>query len=112
MQTGCFVQAEAQKSPVFWQVRLFSLSGPLNRLNAKLSLLQRSCDRECDWEALSLAPYLASTHSCGSSQPPLFKPLRGLNRDSGAIVFKTRVKQARNKDAIEAAILNRILDRD
>ena len=33
-------------------------------------------------------------------------------RDSGAIVSQTPLKQARNENAIEAAILNRVLDRD
>ena len=33
-------------------------------------------------------------------------------RDGDATVSKTPLKQARNKNAIEAAILNRILDRD
>ena len=47
------------------------------------------------WEALHL-------RAGRSSQP----------RDSGAIVPKTPLKQARNKNAIEAAILNRVLDHD
>ena len=33
-------------------------------------------------------------------------------RDSGAIVSQTPLKQARNANAIEAASLNRVLDRD
>ena len=37
------------------------------------------CDRECDWES-PVSPYLASTHTRRSSQPPLSKPLGGLNR--------------------------------
>ena len=48
-----------------------------------------------------------------SPQPPRSKPLGGAQpRDSGAIVSKPPLKQARNKNAIEAAILNRVLDRD
>ena len=50
-----------------------SLSGPLNRLNAILSLLQPLdryrtplCDRECDWET-PISPYLASKHRWESS---------------------------------------------
>ena len=47
------------------------------------------------------------------SQPPRSKPPWGAQpRDSDAIVSKTSLKQARNKNAIEAAILNRVLDRD
>ena len=71
--------------------RHFRLSGPLNRLNAILSLLQ-SLDRyrshsatgSADWEAPISHPRTGR-----SSQPPRSKPLRGLNRaivtDSGAI---------------------------
>ena len=33
-------------------------------------------------------------------------------RDSGAIVSKTSLKQVRNENAIEAAILNHVLDHD
>ena len=58
------------------------LSGPLDRLNAILSLLQPLedplCDRECDWEARSRPISLPCT--VRSSQPPRSKPLRGLNR--------------------------------
>ena len=43
----------------------------------------------------------------------VLKPLRGLKpRDSGAIVSQTPLKQARHENAIETAILNRVLDRD
>ena len=49
----------------------------------------------------------------GSPQPPPSKPLGGAQpRDSGAIVSQTPLKQVRNKNAIEAAILNRALDHD
>ena len=84
------------------------LSGPLNRLNAILSLLQL-LDRYRTPSAIGSAigrPYLASTHRQESSTA---KPQP---RDSGAIVSKTPLKQARNENAIEAAILNRVLDRD
>ena len=37
---------------------------------------------------------------------------RAQPRDSGAIVSKAPLKQVQNKNAIEAAILNRVLDRD
>ena len=94
------------------------LSGPLNRLNAILSLLQPLdryraplCDSERDWEALSRPISLPRPGK--SSQPPRSKPLRRAQPcDSGAIVSQTPLKQVRNKNAIEAAILNRVLDRD
>ena len=48
-----------------------------------------------------ISPYLASKHSCGSPQPPRSKPLWGAQpRDSGAIVSKTPLKQAQNKNAM------------
>ena len=48
-----------------------------------------------------------------SPQPPRSKPLRGAQpHDSGAIVSQIPLKQARNENAIEPAILNRVLDRD
>ena len=43
----------------------------------------------------------------GSPQPPRSKPLWGAQpRDIGAIVSKTRLKQTRNKDAIESGTTN------
>ena len=66
-------------------VLLHDLSGPLNRLNAILALLHPldryrtlSCDRECDWEALSRPISLPRTGR--RSQPPSPKPL-SRNRD-------------------------------
>ena len=57
-----------------------------------------------DWEA-------SHPNTGRSSQQPRSKPLKGPQpRDSGAIVSKTPLKQARNKNAIEAAILNHVLD--
>ena len=60
---------------------LHHLSGPLNWLNAILSLLQ-PLDRfralSCDWEVLSRPILHPDTGR--SSQPPRAKPLRGLNR--------------------------------
>ena len=96
------------------------LSGPLNRLNAILSLLHplnRYYNR-----ALS-----AIGNAIGR---PLSRPISHPNRvvgvldhlvltawgaqprDSCAIVSKTPSKHARNNNAIEAAILDRDLDRD
>ena len=72
------------------------LSGPLNRLNAILSLLHpldRPCDRECDWEG----PYLALSriqNTGGSPQPHRSKPLGGLDR---AIVALQCLKPLENK---------------
>ena len=81
------------------------LSGPLNRLNAILSLL-RPLDSYRTPSAIGSAigrPYLALSRihaQRGSSQPPRSKPLGGLNR---AIVapecrnlFKTSAKQKRD----------------
>ena len=57
---------------------LGELIGLLHRSNAILSLLHPStsvgplCDRECDWEALSLA--ISHPHTGRSSQPPRSKP--------------------------------------
>ena len=68
----------------FWTAILcFALSAPPNRLNAILSLLQ---PLDCFWTSSDLA----STHI----QP----------RDSGAIVSKTPLKRARDKNKIEAAL--------
>ena len=64
----------------------WALSGPLNRLNAILSLLH-PVDRYRTHSAIGSAIgrplsriQLASKHRCGSPQPPCSKPLRGLNR--------------------------------
>ena len=85
------------------------LSGPLNRLNAILSLLRPldhyrtpPRDRECDWEALSRP---VSHLRTGSSQLPHPKTLRGARlHDSSAIVSKALWKQVRNRNVIEAAL--------
>ena len=64
---------------------MFPSSGPLNGLNAKLSLLHPLnryrnplCDRKCDWEGLSRPT--SHPHAGRSSQPPHSKPLTRLNR--------------------------------
>ena len=95
-----------------------SLSGPLDRLNAILSLLQ-PLDRYRAPSAIGSAigrPLfrpISHPRKGRSPQPPRSKPLRGAQpRDSGAIESQTPLKQARNENAIEAAILNRVLDRD
>ena len=97
---------------------LFPLSGPLDRLNAILSLLQ-PLDRYRAPSAIGsaigrpLSRPISHPRTGRSPQPPRSKPLRGAQpRDSGAIVSQTPLKQARNENAIEAAILNRVLDRD
>ena len=94
------------------------LSGPLDRLNAILSLLQ-PLDRYRAPSAIGsaigrpLSRPISHPRTGRSPQPPRSKPLRGAQpRDSGAIVSQTPLKQARNENAIEAAILNRVLDRD
>ena len=94
------------------------LSGPLDRLNAILSLLQ-PLDRYRATCAIgsaigrALSRPISHPRTGGSPQPPRSKPLRGAQpRDSGAVVSQTPLKQARNKNAIETAILNRVLDRD
>ena len=94
------------------------LSGPLNRLNAILSLLH-PLDRYRSHPAIGsaigrpLSRPISHPNTGGSPQPPRSKPLGGAQpRASGAIVSKTPLKQARNKIAIEGAILNRVLDRD
>ena len=61
------------------------LSGPLNRLNAILSLLQ-PLDRYRTPSAIGsaigrpLSPPISHPNTGGSAQPPRSKPLRGLNR--------------------------------
>ena len=82
-------------------VRFFSstLSGPLNRLNAILSLLHPLdryrtplCDSECDWEALSRP--ISHPPTGRISQPPHSKHLRKLN---GAIVVLQCLNPLKNK---------------
>ena len=94
------------------------LSGPLDRLNAILSLLQ-PLDRYRAPSAIGsaigrpLSRPISHPRTGGSPQPHRSKPLGGAQpRDSGAIVSQTALNQARNENAIEAAILNRVLDRD
>ena len=91
---------------------------PLNRLNAILSLLH-PLDRHRTPSAIGsaiggpLSRPFSQPNTGGSPRPPRSQPLWGAQpHDSGAIVSKTPWKQARNKNAIEAAILNRVLDRD
>ena len=63
------------------------LSGPLNRLNAILSLLHPLDRGGCDWEALSRP--ISHPRAGRSSQPPRSWPLGGLNRAiAGAVVSK------------------------
>ena len=108
-------------SPCNFATRLLKaciLSGPLDRLNAILSLLQplnRYRAPSAIGSAIGRPLSRPISHPCKgrSSQPPHSKPLRGAQpRDSGAIVSQTPLKQARNENAIEAAILNCVLDRD
>ena len=87
-------------------------------MNAILSLLQ-PLDRYRAPSAIGsaigrpLSRPISHPRTGRSPQPPRSKPLRGAQpRDSGAIVPQTPLKQARNENAIEAAILNRVLDRD
>ena len=68
------------------------------------------CDRECDWEA-PISPYLASKHRWESSTASFSTACRAQPRDGCAIVSQTPLKQARKKNAIEATILNCILER-
>ena len=92
------------------------LSGPLNRLNAQLyyALLQPfDCYRTPSVIASAIGrPSRPISHPCAgrSSQPPRSKQAQP--RDSGIIVSKSPLEQARNKNAIESAILDRVLDRD
>ena len=93
------------------------LSGPLNRLNAILSLLHpldRYRTPSAIGSAIGRPPSRPILHpnTGGSPQPPRSKPLWGAQPRDNAIVSKMPLKQARNKNAIEAAILNRVLDRD
>ena len=97
-----------QKDPA--PLRTFSwqkLRGPLDWLNAILSLLQ-PLDRYRTLSVIGsaigrpLSRPISHPNTGGSPQP----------RDSGAIVSKAPLKEARNKNAIEAASLNRVLDRD
>ena len=63
-------------------VGMGGFSGPLNRLNAILSLLQ-PLDRYRALSAIRSAigrPYLALSRIHAQVQPPRSKPLRGLNR--------------------------------
>ena len=88
-------------------------------MNAMLSLLQ-PLDRYRTPPAIGsaigrpLSRPISHPNTGGSPQPPRSKPLGGLNRAIVVlyIVAQTPLKQARNKNAIEAAILNRVLDRD
>ena len=84
-----------------------NLSGPLNRLNAILSLLQ-PLDRYRTPSAIGsaigrpLSRPISHPNTGGSPQPPRSKPLGGAQpRDSGAIVskkpLKTSAKQKRDR---------------
>ena len=96
-----------------------NLTGPLNRLNAILSLLH-PLDRYRTFSAIGSAigrplsrPISHPNTVVGVLNRLVLNRLGGLNRAIvGAIVSQTPLKQARNKNAIAATILNRILDRD
>ena len=93
------------------------LSGPLNRLNAILSLLHH-LDRYRTPSAIGraigrpLSRPISHPTQVGVLNRLVLNRLGAQMRNSGAIVSQTSLKQARNKNAMEAAILNRILDRD
>ena len=94
------------------------LSGPFDQLNAILSLLQ-PLDRCRTPPAIEsaigrpLSRPISHPNTGGSPQPSRSKPLGVLNRAIVAlIVSKNPLKQALSGNAIEAAILNRVLDRD
>ena len=97
------------------------LTGPLNRLNATLSL-RYPLDRNRTPSAIGSAivwPYLTVSciHTGRITRPRHPKPLRRLNRVIvvlyyASIVSETPWKQARNKSVIEAVIVDRLLDRD
>ena len=78
-----------------------SLHGPLNWLNAILSLRQSPstaiglCDRHCDWEALSHP--ISHPHAGRSSQPPRSKPLGRLYSVENP--FKAKQKRDRGRDS-------------
>ena len=80
-----------------WSLGLAGLVGPLNRLNAILSLLH-PLDRYRTPSAIGsaigrpLSGPILHPNPGGSPQPPRSKPC-----DSGAIVSETPLKQARNK---------------
>ena len=93
------------------------LSGPLDRLNAILSLLH-PLDRYRTPSAIGSAigrplsrPISHPNTVVGVLNRLVLNRLGAQPRDSGAIVSQTPLKQVRNKNAIEAAILNRVLDR-
>ena len=93
----------------------FGLSGPLHRLNAILSLLH-PLDRYRTSSAIGSAigrPLSRIQAQVGVLNRLVLNRLAGSTAsDSGAIVSKTPLKQTRNENAIEAAILNHVLDRD
>ena len=86
-----------------------SLTGPRNRWNAILSLLQpldsyRTPSAIGSAIGSALSRLTSHPHAGGSSQPPFFQPLSGLDRTIVVlIVSQSPLKQARNKSAIEAA---------
>ena len=79
--------------------------------SAPRPLLDPLCDSERDCKALSRP--ISHPNTGGSPQLHRSKPLGGAQpRDSSAIVFQPPLKQPRNKNGIETAILNRVLDCD
>ena len=90
-----------------------SLSAPLNRLHAILSPLHPSnvCDRECDWEALS-RPTSHPPRAGRNTWLPHPKPLRRLNHAIVVLYCLKPLRKKARKNAIEAAIVDRLLDLD
>ena len=113
---GCASRTKQQHNEEVWAEDPFQhpLSGPLNRLNAILSLLHpldRCRTPLCDRDRVRLGgPYLALSRiqtQVGVFNRLVLNRLGGAQpRDSGEIVPKTPLKQAQNNNAIEAAILN------
>ena len=101
----------------FWQMVLLLLSGPqpVECYTISVSPPRRYRTPSAIGSAIGtpLCRPISHRNTGGSPQPPSSKPLGGAQPlDGCAIVSKTPVKQARNKSGIEAAILNRVLDRD
>ena len=102
---------------LWWATPCGKLSGPLNWLNAALSLLQPldCCRTPSAIGSAIWGPCLALSRihtQVGALNRLVLNRLGAQPRESGAIVSKTPWKQAQNKKAMEAAILNCGLDRD
>ena len=100
-----------------WFFMALALGGPLNRLNAILPLLH-PLNRYRTLSAIGSAigrPYLALCRiqtQAGALNRLVLNHLGNPTARLWCYSVKNRLKQARNKNAIGAAILNRILDRD